>query len=115
MIIILLCVVYKVKFQPTAYFNHVPFLTLLVGNLVYALQLVSFCIMHAQLFDANVRAIVATFLIYFLAIFLFPRMIVWPVGMQYFFIFVCPFIGGRSLFQVRDDRSFSRGIDLSTV
>ena len=100
MIVILLCVVYKFKLRPTAYFNHVHFLTLLLGNLAYALQLVSFCVMHAQLFDVNVRAIVTTFVIYSVAIFLFSRIIVWPVGMQYFFIFVCPFIGGRSLFQV---------------
>jgi hypothetical protein len=81
-LILLLCIIYKLKINQSAYFNHVNFATLFFGNLVLALQLVSFCIMNAQLFEVNVRAIVATFIIYSLSTYLHSLAIPWPAGIQ---------------------------------
>ncbi len=99
-LIILLCIVYKTKFKEYAYFNAVNYGTLFLGNLIYSLQLVSFCIMNAQLFDSNVRAIIFTFVVYFVSSSIFSYTISWPPGIQYLLMFFCPFIAGRSLFQV---------------
>jgi hypothetical protein len=100
-LVILLCLVYKLKLGPNAYFNTVNYGTLLLGNLVFSLQLISFCIMNAQLFNVNVRAIVGTFAIYFLSTFVYTWIISWPIGLQYLLMFFCPYIAGRSLFQVK--------------
>jgi hypothetical protein len=99
-LILLLCIVYKLKLNPHAYFNYVNIGTLVLSNVILAVQLVSFCIMNAQLFDANIRAIIATLIIYFLSTNIHSWMILWPVSIQYIFIFISPFVAGRSLFQV---------------
>jgi hypothetical protein len=99
-LILLLCIIYKVKLSPDAYFNHVNFAVLFFGNLVLALQLVSFCVMNAQIFEVNVRAIVGTAIIFFLSTYIHSTLIQSPAGLQYFFIFISPFIASRSIFQV---------------
>jgi len=100
-LIVILCIVYKFKFKPYAYFDTVNYGTLFLGNIIYSLQLVSFCIMNAQLFDSNVRAIIFTFVIYFVSNSLFSWIILWPPGIQYLLMFFIPYIAGRSLFQVK--------------
>lgn len=97
---LLLSVIYKLKLKPDAYLNSVNFGSIWLGNFVYALQLTSFCIMNAQLFDTNVRAIIFTFVIYFLATNIIPFIITWPPGVQYLLMFICPYFGGHSIFQV---------------
>ncbi|CAF0941667.1 unnamed protein product [Adineta steineri] len=96
---ILLCIVYKLKLKPDAYFNTVNFGVLLFGYFIYGLQLISFCIMNAQLFDKTVRAVLGTFFIYAVSIFIYPYTIVWPTAIQYILIFVSPYIAGHSIFQ----------------
>jgi hypothetical protein len=98
---ILLCVVLKLKLDPDAYFNTVSYGILFVGYIIFDLQLISFGIMNAQLFDVNIRAIVTTIVIYLVADFIQPWAIFWPLSIQYILIFFYPFIGARSLFQVR--------------
>src|SRR5438105_2399391 len=100
-LLILLCVTYKVKLKPYAYFDTVNFGTLFLGNIMYSLQLISFCIMNAQLFDSNVRAIIFTIAIYFVTTFTYSYIVLWPTGIQYLLMFFFPFIAGRSLFQVK--------------
>lgn len=100
-LILLLCFIYKLNLKPYAYFDTVNYGILLLGNLIYAFQLTSFCIMNAQLFDKNVRAIIFTFVLYFVANNIFSWAILWPPGIQYLLMFICPFVAGRSLFQVR--------------
>ncbi|CAF1011366.1 unnamed protein product [Rotaria sordida] len=97
--ILLLCIVYKLKLKPDAYFNTVNFGILFIGYLILGLQLISFCIMNVQLFDKNVRAILGTFLIYLISLIVFSYSIVWPTGIQYVLIFFSPYIAGHSLFQ----------------
>ena len=101
-IIVLLCIVYKLQFKPDAYFSTVNYVTLFVGHFVYALQLISFCIMTAQVFDANVRAVLVTLATYYLSALLHSWALTWPPGVQYILIFFFPYIGGRSIFQVGD-------------
>ncbi|CAF4199938.1 unnamed protein product, partial [Adineta steineri] len=48
---ILLCIIFKLKLKSDAYFNTVNFGILFIGYFIYGLQLISFCIMNAQLFD----------------------------------------------------------------
>ncbi|CAF3526948.1 unnamed protein product [Rotaria sp. Silwood1] len=96
---LLLCIVYKLKLKPDAYFNTVNFGILFIGYLIFSLQLISFCIMNVQLFDKNVRAILGTFLIYMISLIVFPYSIVWPTAIQYVLIFFSPYIAGHSLFQ----------------
>ncbi|CAF4093815.1 unnamed protein product, partial [Adineta steineri] len=96
---ILLCIVYKLKLKPDAYFNTVNFGVLFLGYFIYGLQLISFCIMNAQLFDKSVRAVLVTFFIYALSRFIYSYAIVWPTAIQYILIFVSPYIAGRSIFQ----------------
>ncbi len=100
-LILLLCITYKLKLKPYAYFDTVNFGTLFLGNIIYSLQLVSFCIMNAQLFDSNVRAIIFTFIIYFIAYCTFSYIILWPVSIQYLLMFFYPYYAAQSLFQVR--------------
>jgi hypothetical protein len=100
-LIILLCITYKIKLKPYAYFDTVNFGTLFLGNIIYSFQLVSFCIMIAQLFDSNVRAIIFTFIVYFIANYIFSYTTLWPLGIQYLLMFFCPYISAQSLFQVR--------------
>jgi formate/nitrite transporter FocA (FNT family) len=97
----LLGVAYKLKLKPYAYFDTVNYGTLFLGNLMYSLQLISFCIMNAQLFDSNVRAIIFTLAIYLISSNIFSYTILWPLGIQYLLMFFVPFITGQSLFQVR--------------
>jgi hypothetical protein len=97
---LILSIVYKLKLKPDAYFNTVNFGTLFLGNFIYGLQLISFCIANAQLFDANVRAVVFTFIIYFIFGNLYSVTMLWPPGIQYVLMFFFPYIAGRSLFQV---------------
>jgi hypothetical protein len=99
-LILMLCIIYKLKINQSAYFNHVNFATLFFGNLVLALQLVSFCIINAQLFEMDVRAIVATFIIYSFSTYLHWLAIPWPTGIQYIFVFISPFVAAHSIFQV---------------
>jgi hypothetical protein len=101
LLILLLCIVYKLKLQPDAYFNTVNFGVLFIGYFIFGLQLISFCIMNAQLFDKTVRAVLGTFLIYLLSIIIYPYIIVWPTAIQYVLIFFSPYIAAHSLFQVR--------------
>ncbi|CAF4318595.1 unnamed protein product, partial [Rotaria sp. Silwood2] len=96
---LLLCIVYKLKLKPDAFFNTVNFGILILGYLIYDLQLISFCIMNVQLFDKNVRAILGTFLIYVVSLIVFPYSIVWPTAIQYVLIFFSPYIAAHSLFQ----------------
>ncbi|CAF1113916.1 unnamed protein product [Adineta steineri] len=96
---ILLCIMYKLKLNPDAYFNTVNFGVLFIGYFIYGLQLISFCIMNAQLFDKSVRAVFGTLFIYALSIFIYPFIIVWPTAIQYIFIFLNPYIAGRSIFR----------------
>ena len=98
---ILLCVVLTVKLKKYAYFNSVNFGILFVSYIIYSLQLISFCIMNAQLFDKVVRAVLGTLLIYGISYAINPYIVVWPAAIQYILIFFSPFIGGYSLFQVR--------------
>jgi hypothetical protein len=100
-LIILLCIAYKLKLDPDAYFNTVNFGTLFLGLFIYSFQLISFCIMNAQLFDASVRAVVFTFIIYFVFGNLYSITMLWPPGIQYLLMFFIPYMAGRSLFQVK--------------
>lgn len=100
-LILSLCFMYKLKLQPDAYFNSVSFPILFFGYLIFGLQLISFCIMNAQLFDKNVRAIGCTFLVYLASLIIFSNSIAWPVSIQYILIFFSPYIAGHSIFQVR--------------
>lgn len=100
-LIVLLCIVYKLKLDPHAYFATVNYGILLLGYIFYSLQLIAFCIMNAQIFDSNVRAIIFTFVLYIASINVFSSALSWPTGIQYLLMFFCPFISGRSLFQVR--------------
>ncbi|CAF3806236.1 unnamed protein product [Adineta steineri] len=96
---VLLCIIFKLKLKPDAYFNTVNFGVLFIGYFIYGLQLISFCIMNAQLFDRSVRAVLVTLFIYGLSIFIYPFIIVWPTAIQYILIFLSPYIAGRSIFQ----------------
>ncbi|CAF3666934.1 unnamed protein product [Rotaria sp. Silwood1] len=96
---LLLTIAYKLKLKPDAYFNTVNFAALFFGNLIYGLQLISFCIMNAQLFDTNVRAIIFTFIFYFIASNIYTLTISWPPSIQYVLMLFCPYIAGHSLFQ----------------
>ncbi|CAF4052910.1 unnamed protein product [Adineta steineri] len=96
---ILLCIIFKSKLNVDAYFDTVKFGILFLGYLIYGLQLISFCIMNAQLFDKSVPALFCTFLIYALSIFIYQYAIVWPTAIQYILIFLSPFISGHSIFQ----------------
>ncbi|CAF3562792.1 unnamed protein product [Adineta steineri] len=98
-LILFLCIACKIKLKPEAYFDTVNFGTLFLGYLMYALQLVAFCTMNAQMFNTNVRAIVFTFIIYFISNNIYALAMSWPSGLQYILIFFCPYVGGRSLFQ----------------
>jgi phosphatidylserine synthase len=99
---LLVCIVYKLKLQPDAYFNIVNFGILFFGYLIFSLQFISFCIMNAQLFDKNVRAILGSLFIYLLSLIIYPYIILWPTAIQYILIFLSPYIAGHSLFQVRN-------------
>ncbi|CAF4356920.1 unnamed protein product, partial [Adineta steineri] len=81
------------------YFHTVSPGFLFLGYLIYALQLISFCIMNAQLFDKTIRAVLGTFFIYVLSRFIYSYAIVWPTAIQYILIFISPYIAGRSIFQ----------------
>ncbi|CAF1375172.1 unnamed protein product, partial [Rotaria sordida] len=98
-LILLLSIVYKLKLNPDAYFNTVNFGILFVGNIIYGLQLISFCIMNAQLFDTNVRAVIFTFVFYYVIYYISSFTNSWPPGIQYILMFFCPYIAGHSLFQ----------------
>ncbi|CAF4673197.1 unnamed protein product, partial [Rotaria sp. Silwood2] len=99
LLILLLCIVYKLKLKPDAYFNSVNFRILFFAYFIFGLQLISFCIMNVQLFDKNVRAILGTFVIYLISLITFAYNIVWPVAIQYVLIFFSPYIAGHSIFQ----------------
>ncbi|CAM4800916.1 unnamed protein product [Rotaria magnacalcarata] len=98
-LILFLCFTYKLKLKPDAYFNSVRFSILFFDYLIFVLQLISCCIMNAQLFDKNVRAIMYTFIIYLASLIIFTNSVVWPVAIQYILIFLSPYIAGHSLFQ----------------
>lgn len=98
---VLLCIVYKLKLKPDAYFNSVNFGILFFGYFIFSLQLISFCIMNVQLFDKNVRAILGTFVIYLISLIIHPNSLAWPTAIQYILMFISPYIAGHSLFQVR--------------
>ena len=98
---LILCIVYKHELNPNAYFNTVSYIILLFAYLIYSLQLISFCIMNVQLYDRNVRAILANLFIYILSLIIYSYMIIWPTAIQYIFIFLSPYIAAHSLFQVR--------------
>ncbi len=100
-LIFVLCIAYILKLKPYAYFDTVNYGILFLGNIIYSFQLISFCIMNAQLFDSNVRAIVFTFVIYFVSTNIFSWSVLWPPGIQYLLMFFCPYIAGHSLFQVK--------------
>ncbi|CAF1239735.1 unnamed protein product [Adineta ricciae] len=99
LLILLLCLVYKLKLKPDAYFNTVNFGILFLGYIIFALQMISFCVMNAQLFDKNVRAVLGTLFIYLVSIILFPNILLWPQAIQYILIFLSPYIAGHSIFQ----------------
>ncbi|CAF3912977.1 unnamed protein product, partial [Adineta steineri] len=96
---ILLCIIFKLKLNPHAYFNTVNFGILFIGYFIYGLQLISFCIMNAQLFDKTIRAVLSTFVIYVLSLCIYPFIIVWPTAIQYILIFISPYIAGHSIFR----------------
>ncbi|CAF3715850.1 unnamed protein product [Rotaria sp. Silwood1] len=97
LLILFLCIVLKQK--PNGYFLTVNFHILFLGYLIFSLQLISFCIMIAQLFDKNVRAQLTIFVIYLLSLKIYSYTIFWPTTIQYLLIFFCPHIAGYSLFQ----------------
>ncbi|UJR37764.1 hypothetical protein I4U23_030457 [Adineta vaga] len=97
--IVLLCIVCKIKFQDNAYFNTVNFAVLFFGFLMYGFQLIAFCIMNAQIFNTNIKAVVFTLAICFISNYVYTWILAWPVGIQYILIFICPYFGVRSLFQ----------------
>ena len=99
-LLLILSIVYKAKMDPEPYFNFVNFATLFFGYFVLALQLVAFCVMSAQIFDASIRAIIATFVIYGLSLGIHSWALGWPAGIQYILFFISPFISARTLFQV---------------
>ncbi|CAF1197235.1 unnamed protein product, partial [Adineta steineri] len=96
---ILLCIIFILELKSDTYFNIVNFGVLFLGYLIHGLQLISFCIMNAQLFDKTFRAVLGTFFIYGLSVFIYPFIIGWPTAIQYIFIFISPYIAGRSIFQ----------------
>ncbi|UJR08477.1 hypothetical protein I4U23_012744 [Adineta vaga] len=96
---LLLCIIFKLKLKPDAYFNTVNFGILFIGYLIFGLQMISFCIMNAQIFDKNVRAVLANLFIYLVSIIVFPNILLWPTAIQYVLIFFSPYIAGHSLFQ----------------
>ncbi|CAF4083873.1 unnamed protein product [Adineta steineri] len=96
---ILLCIIFKLKLKSDAYFNTVNFGILFIGYFIYGLQLISFCIMNAQLFDKTIRAILGTFFIYGLSGIIYSYTIVWPTAIKYILIFISPYIAGHSIFQ----------------
>ncbi|CAF2516694.1 unnamed protein product [Rotaria sp. Silwood2] len=98
-LILFLSIVFKIKLKPDAYFNTVNFATLFFGNIIYGLQLISFCIMNAQLFDTNVRAVIFTFVFYYIVFSISSFTVSWPPGIQYVLMFFCPYIAGHSIFQ----------------
>ena len=97
---VLLCIIFKIKLQPDAYFNTVNIGTCLFAYLIYSLHLISFCILNAQFYDKIIRAILGTIFIDILSIILFSNMTQWPVAIQYILIFLSPSIAGYSLLQV---------------
>lgn len=96
-------------FQFYSYFHTVPIGVLLLVYSIYSLQLLSFCIFNAQLFDRVVRAMLGTLFIYGVSLLIYPSIVVWPVGLQYLLMFISPFIGGYSLFQVSGPSMDQRG------
>ncbi|CAF4092876.1 unnamed protein product, partial [Adineta steineri] len=96
---ILLCIIFKLKLKSDSYFHTVSPGFLFLGYVIYALQLISFCIMNAQLFDKTIRAVLCTFLIHALSRFIYSYAIVWPTAIQYILIFISPYIAERSIFQ----------------
>ncbi|CAF1308472.1 unnamed protein product [Rotaria magnacalcarata] len=98
-LILFLSIAYKLKLKSDAYFNTVNFGIIFLGNITYALQLISFCIMNAQLFNTNIRAVIFTLVIYFVAYNIYSLTITWPSSVQYLLMFICPYIAGHSLFQ----------------
>lgn len=99
-LIVLLCIVYKLKPGLQPYFASVNFGSLFLGYLIYSLQLISFGIMNAQLFDSNVRQVVFTIVLYLVTINIYSYTLLWPPGIQYLLMFFFPYISGRSIFQV---------------
>ncbi|CAF4107133.1 unnamed protein product, partial [Rotaria sp. Silwood2] len=97
LLILLLCIVLKQK--PNEYFLTVNFHILFLGYLIFSLQLISFCIMIAQLFDKKVRAELTVSIIYLVSSKIYSYTIFWPTSIQYLLIFFCPHIAGYSLFQ----------------
>ncbi len=100
-LIILLCIVLKLKLITAAYFNTVNIGILFLGYFIVSLQLISFCIMNAQIFDSSIRAIVVTLIIAVISIKIHSWTILCPSSVQYVLIFFSPIIAHRSLFQVR--------------
>ena len=100
-LIILLCIMFKINFHPDAYFNTVNFGILFLSYIIFSLQLISFCIMNAQIFDSTIRATIITSIIYLISFLIYSWAILWPAGVQYVLIFFSPYIAGHSLFQVR--------------
>ncbi|CAF4875435.1 unnamed protein product, partial [Rotaria sp. Silwood2] len=85
LLILLLCIVLKQK--PNGYFLTVNFHILFLGYLIFSLQLISFCIMIAQLYDKNIRAELTTFVIYLLSSKIYCYAIFWPTSIQNLLIF----------------------------
>lgn len=98
--VLIICIACKTKFNGEAYFNTVNFGTLFIGFFIYGFQLIAFCIMNAQMFSSNIRAVVFTLLLCFVANYVYTWILAWPAGIQYVLILLCPFFGVRSLFQV---------------
>ncbi|UJR08715.1 hypothetical protein I4U23_012972 [Adineta vaga] len=96
-LILLLC--FALKQQPYGYFLNVNFGFLFLSYFIYSLQLISFCILIAQLFDRNVRAELTIFFIYVLSSSIYSNVIYWPKGIQYLLIFLIPHFAQYSLFQ----------------
>ena len=104
---VILCGVFDLRVGGNAFYNTVGFLNLLLAYLILGWQMISFCIMNAQLFDSQVRAVIAFGITYYGAESLFNLAVLWPTGIQYLLIFLCPFIAGRSISQVQSTQSCS--------
>lgn len=98
---IFLTITLKFQFHDSfAYFHHVNFIILFLNYFVLSCQFITFAILNAQIFDRKLRAMIYSCSFYFLSMIIWSYMTTWPVGVQYLFIFLSPYIAGRSIFQV---------------
>lgn len=102
MLVLMLCIVFKIKFNPYGYFDTVNFGSLFLGYIIFSIQLVSYCIFNAQIFDSNARAIIFT-IVFHLAIGQISNTIFqWPTAIQYILMFFYPYLGEWTIFQVKE-------------